>query len=262
MHVHALRRTVPFHSVAQQAYWSLIWAKVPRTPALLIRKSIPSLCDLCTVSTAAWKKPESCGFRCLRCGLPPSQLIHMIPGLCSSLISLRGPQIADLRTAGSIFASLQPSQVIWHPRSQLCLAPLVSAEVHMRARTVSKYYYHCCNNLPIFLIRSLHTCFTNSSPMPRFAPVTTHTVLAISLRAANDELAKCLRKSQGWNQRLDSLCCSVKVSTWSTQLEAHAVHSSRRMSTGVALRRKICICHHIYHMYGHMQDDYSGRLRI
>lgn len=28
-----------------------------------------------------------------------------------------------------------------------------------------------------------HTCFTNSSPMPRFAPVTTHTVLAISLEA-------------------------------------------------------------------------------
>ena len=43
---------------------------MPRTPALLIRKSIPSLCDLCTVSTAAWKKPESCGFRCLRCGPP------------------------------------------------------------------------------------------------------------------------------------------------------------------------------------------------
>jgi len=100
---------------------------------------------------------------------------------------------------------------------------------------VSKYYSHCCNKLPIVLIRSLHTCFTNSSPMPRFAPVTTHTVLAISLRAANDELAKCLGKSQCWNQRLDCLCCSVEVSTWSNQFDAHAVRSSRRMSTGVCL---------------------------
>ena len=40
--------------------------------------------------------------------------------------------------------------------------------------------------------------------MPRFAPVTTHTVLAISLRAAIDELA---RKVLGQGRTLESTAC-------------------------------------------------------
>ncbi len=164
MHVHALRLTVRFHSVAQHAYWSLIWAKVPRTPALLIRKSTPSLCDLFTVSTAAWRKFEIHGFRCLRCGVPPSQLIHIIPGLCSSLRSLRRPRIADLRSAGSISAGLQPSQVIWHPQSQLCLAGLVSAEVHTHCvEVLLSLLWQTANRADEVLVYLLHKLESNAS---------------------------------------------------------------------------------------------------
>jgi len=48
-------------------------------------------------------------------------------------------------------------------------------------------------------------------------------------------VSKCLGRLRRWDQQLGCLCCSVEVSTWSTQFDAHAVRSSRRMSTGVCL---------------------------